>query len=150
MFILRQVLLEQRCLVSQSLNALENRLIDLDCILTHHYSFGDVLRSKLLIPLSFPYLPDLQSPLRVDIQYSSQNAFGFLRKILRQMEISREYLFIQFVGILIFEGQITAQHCKENDPARPDIDSAAFVLLPCDHLRRSVARRTAGSLQLLA
>jgi hypothetical protein len=56
--------------------------------------------------------------------------------------LSCEYLFIESVGVFVFEREVSIEHGEENDSARPDIYLDTLVSLALDHFGSSIARRT--------
>lgn len=51
---------------------------------------------------------------------------------------------------MVFERQVSADHCIQNDTAAPDVSSQSEVLLALNHFWGRVARTSAGRLQPLA
>lgn len=88
--------------------------------------------------------------LWVDVEDGLQHFLALGRQDLGRFEVPRHDLFVQFIGIGVFEGEEAAKHGIQDDPAGPDIDPHAFVSLSRDHLGRGVAGRPACGLQSLS
>lgn len=95
------------------------------------------------------YLRKPISLSRINIQHLLNQILKLCADKLRKLILSRQYLFVQFCSIGIFKWQVSTDHRKQNDSARPDIHFQAIVLLAWNHFRWSVARRPTGCLQKL-
>jgi hypothetical protein len=88
--------------------------------------------------------------LWVDVEDGLEHFLALGGEYFGRFEVPRHDLFVQFVGIGVFEGEEAAQHGIQDDPAGPDIHPDALVSLSRDHLGRGVAGRPACGLQSLS
>lgn len=64
------------------------------------------------------------------------------------MEISTQYLLVQFGSVGVFEGKAAADHSIEDDSGTPDVDHDGLIrVLGLDHFRSRIAGRSTGSLE---
>lgn len=73
--------------------------------------------------------------------------FCLLGKGLVESVGAGEDLLVEGRGFGVFEGQVAAEHGEEDDPAGPDVDPEAIVLLALDHFGGGVAGGAAGGLE---
>ena len=63
--------------------------------------------------------------------------------------VAGEDLFVQLVCVGIFEGQVAAGHCIQDDAGRPDITAKTMVSFSSNHFWCCVTRTATGCLQRL-
>lgn len=83
----------------------------------------------------------------VRIKDHGDQVLGIVRKKAGHLVVCLEDLLVQLFGVLIFEWQVSADHCVQDYSAAPDVSSKSQVLLALDHLWCSVARTAASCLE---
>ena len=79
--------------------------------------------------------------LGVDLHDMLHEVLRLLLDIARYQILAGENFLVQLVRVCVLKGQVTGNHCEEDDSAGPDIDAGTIVLKTVDHLRRRIARR---------
>lgn len=67
----------------------------------------------------------------------------------RNQIVTGEDLFVKLVCVGIFEWQVAACHCVQDDSGRPDVAAKTMVAFSSDHFRCCIAGTATGCLQRL-
>ena len=132
------------------LQFLQDLLVDRDDVVPHDQSGFQWHAFGQLAPRMVVDLSDAVSLCGVDVQHLLYQILEVLAYKIREHEVSRKNLRVEFGSVVVLEGQGAADHGEEDDSARPDVHLQAVVLLAADHFGRGVAGRPAGSLEQLS
>jgi hypothetical protein len=83
---------------------------------------------------------NVDSLVRVSYENLGQNVLCVRREKLGQGVVGGENLLVEVARLLIFVGQVAAEHGVENYTERPDVRLEAVVLISSNHLRNSKIR----------
>jgi hypothetical protein len=70
-------------------------------------------------------------------------------EVVRVFGFFFEYLHLRDIFVVLVKGQLAHQQCVEYDAETPDIHLFSRILLPLQHLGRTVAHRAAPCLQVV-
>ena len=90
-----------------------------------------------------------ESFIRVGVKDLLEQVAAIVTDELRNGVLGIQDLFVQNIGFRVFKWQITANHGVENDSTRPNVCGQPMVVLPGDHLGRSIARTATRSFESL-
>lgn len=85
--------------------------------------------------------------LRVHVEYFLDELSAVVANPVGNFELAVNDLLVEYVGVLVLEGQVAADHGKQDDSAGPDVYLGPMIGLATDHLWRRIARRTTSSSQ---
>jgi hypothetical protein len=104
----------------------------------------------LIVPGVCPDILNCEALFRIGVQDLSDQILTLGRKEIWDLIFGLYDFLIQFLCVLVFKGQVAANHSVENHTAGPDVRTKSVVPLAPDHLWRSVAGTTTGCLQCFA
>lgn len=117
-----------------------------DSVLVHHDSLH-LHWLNLIVPLVVPNIVHRESFNWVCVQNFLYQIFGGLGDESRNEVVAVQYLFIEFAGVGVLEGEVATSHGVEDDAAAPNIRVKSVITLPSNHLRCSIAWTSTGSFQ---
>lgn len=127
----------------------QNLFIGLNRISSNDNTRCCIARCDLAVPFSLSNLADFESVFWICVENSFEYFLRISWKYFGSLVLSCHDFFVKLACVLVFKRQVSAQHCIEDDPTGPDISTHALVALACDHLRGSIAWRSASSFKLL-
>ena len=85
------------------------------------------------------YLLDGKTSIWVNLHNLGKNILAVIGETFGHLELPGKNFLIKLSCVFIFEGQVPGHHCKQNDAARPNVDTRAIVQLALNHFRCCVA-----------
>lgn len=80
------------------------------------------------------YLVNVYSLARVSDEYARDHVPRLVREEVRRRVLCIQDLLVQVGGLLVFEGQVSAEHGVQDDSTAPEVTHQAIVVLASDHL----------------
>ena len=128
-------------------HVLKNLRIYRHCINSNFNTFLMTLRFYKVVPGMLFNLFNSIPLLWVCLKNIVEQVFSFVWHIVWGLEVSAQNLFVQVRGVWVFKRQVTADECKQDYSAWPDIDICPVVFFSSDHLWRCVTWTSTCSLQ---
>lgn len=97
-----------------------------------------------VLPDVVAYLLNGESFSGVGVQNALQDVFALETDVFGAGLVPRQNLFLKVGRVGVFERELAANHCEEDDPTRPNVDLDATLPLPFHHFGRSIAWTPAG------
>ena len=109
-----------------------------------------VLNIEFLPPTMISHVLNFVSFLGVHCEDLGDHVFGLKGKMLGDPVLSRQYLLIEFGGLLILERQAPTKHGIEDDSTAPNVDKEWVIFgFSLNHFRSGIAGRPTGGFKSL-
>ncbi len=128
---------------------LQNKFINGDPVKSHNNPTVQRNSFTLITPFMTVNLLQTISFRWVYVQNLLQQVFELLRNKVWKHILTWKNFLIKLRSVAVLKRQITANHCKQNHPAWPNVDFKSVVLLASNHLWRRITRRATGCLEHL-